>query len=432
MKGFVLLMSLFFFGFNALAQFVPKGDTLYRISDSVAGYNGINIGYVNSIKVVAEWRNGMLDGQYVSYYENGNVRAKGHYTANRRTGKWKVYDETGKNLIIINFNRFGTTSIRRVKSGGLSHVRFGKGTIHYHQPSMIVAGDTIIGEVNIRHGLKHGAQTERYRSGSLYAVAEYKNGLYYGPRRLYFPATKPAAEMEYNDEGPTGMWKFFDEDGGLKSMRDFNDQSEYSAQRLFIGDFDLLWAQRCIIYIDSSFFPSSLSYASNDTTLFSFANKLFVDAEINAYADPLLSKEHFPTHDNQQLLPTSIINGKLFPKGWMLMVDYFYNIQTTLMYHSIISLCPIAMNADSNKTNYGPWLYFPELRDKAVRSNNNEMSKLLKLLKTGGFQYLLLANENRNGLTLINEIGLNNNYRIPEQEHTLWLQSYGVNNPVCR
>lgn len=48
-------------------------------------------------------RNGLLHGQYVSYYSNGNKRAEGNFSDNNRTGKWIVYDSTGQKQVVRNY-----------------------------------------------------------------------------------------------------------------------------------------------------------------------------------------------------------------------------------------------------------------------------------------------------------------------------------------
>jgi antitoxin component YwqK of YwqJK toxin-antitoxin module len=40
----------------------------------------------------------MLNGTYISKYRNGKIREKGQYAANRRTGKWQYYNEAGQLL----------------------------------------------------------------------------------------------------------------------------------------------------------------------------------------------------------------------------------------------------------------------------------------------------------------------------------------------
>ena len=50
-------------------------------------------------KVVYELRDGRIHGTYQSYYPNGHQRALGEFENNYRTGKWIVWDSTGKKQI---------------------------------------------------------------------------------------------------------------------------------------------------------------------------------------------------------------------------------------------------------------------------------------------------------------------------------------------
>jgi len=36
------------------------------------------------------------EGEYITYYENGNIKEKGNYEKGFKTGRWKYYSETGK------------------------------------------------------------------------------------------------------------------------------------------------------------------------------------------------------------------------------------------------------------------------------------------------------------------------------------------------
>lgn len=42
---------------------------------------------------------GRIDGEYVSYYKNGNKKAEGLFENNYRTGKWTLWDSTGSILV---------------------------------------------------------------------------------------------------------------------------------------------------------------------------------------------------------------------------------------------------------------------------------------------------------------------------------------------
>ena len=44
------------------------------------------------------YKNGYLDGNLISYWENGNIHTKGKYKQNYRIGTWETFDRKG-NLI---------------------------------------------------------------------------------------------------------------------------------------------------------------------------------------------------------------------------------------------------------------------------------------------------------------------------------------------
>ncbi|HOV12333.1 MAG TPA: hypothetical protein PLL90_11290 [Bacteroidales bacterium] len=41
-------------------------------------------------------KNGLFDGTFISYYEDGNKKAEGKFFANQRKGHWKVWDQKGQ------------------------------------------------------------------------------------------------------------------------------------------------------------------------------------------------------------------------------------------------------------------------------------------------------------------------------------------------
>ena len=56
--------------------------------------------YYESGKIKQTWIsiNGKREGDFFNYYENGNVMTKGKYKHDVPTGKWKSFDENGKEI----------------------------------------------------------------------------------------------------------------------------------------------------------------------------------------------------------------------------------------------------------------------------------------------------------------------------------------------
>jgi Gliding motility associated protein GldN/MORN repeat variant len=58
---------------------------------------------INQVTCNVETSNNRLDGNYTSYYPNGQLKATGQFSKNNRVGIWEVYDEQGKLLIQRNY-----------------------------------------------------------------------------------------------------------------------------------------------------------------------------------------------------------------------------------------------------------------------------------------------------------------------------------------
>jgi len=45
------------------------------------------------------YKNGYLEGNLISYWENGNVHTRGQYKSNKRIGTWQTYNKSGKLIL---------------------------------------------------------------------------------------------------------------------------------------------------------------------------------------------------------------------------------------------------------------------------------------------------------------------------------------------
>ena len=50
-------------------------------------------------KMERNYKNGNLDGNLISYWENGIVHTRGQYKKNRRIGVWNTFDKKGKMVL---------------------------------------------------------------------------------------------------------------------------------------------------------------------------------------------------------------------------------------------------------------------------------------------------------------------------------------------
>jgi len=69
-------------------------------------YHGINrlFNRDNLIRLYT-YRNGILHGDYKSFYENGMIEIEGKYYNERETGKWRYYNEEGNQTYTLYYIR---------------------------------------------------------------------------------------------------------------------------------------------------------------------------------------------------------------------------------------------------------------------------------------------------------------------------------------
>lgn len=209
-RSFLLILLCVCVSFLARSQ----GFTLQTFHDR----NKKNLKEVYQVKDTI--RN-ILHGRYISYYLNGNIESKGHFTNNETTGVWEFFYETG------NLKMRGV--LRQNANFGLWEYFYESG-----QKSM---------EGNINGKNREGEWKSYYENGQVKEIGEYRENKRVGLWNFYFEDGVPKGEIDYTDdygtyteyyhsgkvlaEGPrmgnrnVGRWRFFAEDGTLQSEGEY-------------------------------------------------------------------------------------------------------------------------------------------------------------------------------------------------------------------
>ena len=69
------------------------------------GLNKIINAQTGRIKLVKHYKNGLVDGEIIYYWDNGQIRLKGQYKEMCRVGTWKNYDSNGDILLEEDCNK---------------------------------------------------------------------------------------------------------------------------------------------------------------------------------------------------------------------------------------------------------------------------------------------------------------------------------------
>ncbi|MCF8302400.1 MAG: hypothetical protein K9I94_03920 [Bacteroidales bacterium] len=136
--------------------------------------------------------NGKKNGSWVSYYQNGKIKARGTYDDNVKVGKWTYYYPNGQVEQTGRYNNKGKPD--------------GDWTWYYQSGN-------VLREESFYNGLKEGLMTEYSESGNVIIQGEYiagtKNGFWnynYGDHR---------EEGSYSNDLRSGEWKYFYPDSTL-------------------------------------------------------------------------------------------------------------------------------------------------------------------------------------------------------------------------
>jgi antitoxin component YwqK of YwqJK toxin-antitoxin module len=82
-------------------------EDIFYLDDEIKPYTGEAVIYFSNTEVVKEeltYKDGILCGEIVSYYPNGEIKRKGEYYMGRLTGKWECWYENGKKQYEVEYN----------------------------------------------------------------------------------------------------------------------------------------------------------------------------------------------------------------------------------------------------------------------------------------------------------------------------------------
>lgn len=208
-------------------------------------------------------------GRYISYYLNGNVESKGHFTNNETTGVWEFFYETGnlkmRGILRQNANygrwEYFYESGQKSMEGTINGKnRDGEWKMYYENGQVREIGEysnnkrvglwnsyfedgVLKGEID--YGDDFGTFTEYYHSGKILATGpkngtkqvghwrlfaedgtlesegDYQNGKRHGDWVNFFPGGQIASKGKYENDQPTGKWEYYFEDGKVSSSGEY-------------------------------------------------------------------------------------------------------------------------------------------------------------------------------------------------------------------
>jgi antitoxin component YwqK of YwqJK toxin-antitoxin module len=155
---------------------------------------------------------GVRDGVWKEFYNNGVLRGEGVYEKGVKVGVWKYYHPNGQLEQTGEFDKKGRL----------------KGTWVWYYPS-----GKVLREENYRSGLLDGLMTEYDEAGNIIAEGEYIEGLEEGPWVYQYGDFREEGSYSYGYRN--GYWKSFDSSGELLFEGEFIDNNP-NGKHLFYWD----------------------------------------------------------------------------------------------------------------------------------------------------------------------------------------------------
>lgn len=199
----------------------------------------------SGVKLLIE-RSDTSGDQMTQYYENGEVKAKGPYVNNKRTGHWTYYYETGvvkheggylgnnKNGDWTYYFEDGSTKAMAIydKGNGIYREYFIGGKIKMEGPIVRNHSEGVWtyyfpnGQVKSKglevSGVKSGYWEYYHENGELLSRGDYIDGKQMGNWIYYHDNGNVSSEGPFKDGFKDNHWKLYHRDGGFKGDVTFN------------------------------------------------------------------------------------------------------------------------------------------------------------------------------------------------------------------
>jgi len=88
---------------NKVTKYRSNGIKVVKYIIGDNDYDKTTVYYKNGrVKQERNYKNGLLNGNLISYWENGLIHTKGKYKESKRIGIWKTFSKKGKLLLSEN------------------------------------------------------------------------------------------------------------------------------------------------------------------------------------------------------------------------------------------------------------------------------------------------------------------------------------------
>ncbi|UII26410.1 toxin-antitoxin system YwqK family antitoxin [Fulvivirga maritima] len=169
------------------------------------------------------------NGQFIQYYDDGNVNQKGLVKNGYKVGLWEVFYQDGTKMQELEFVRPDLSKINQLfNDKGEQIVKDGEGDLRYFPTD-----EGALSSGHITKGLKDG-KWEIYTADALFLMEQnYDMGVLEGEITTYFTSQVPNSKGVFKNNKKTGDWVWYFENGMVESEVTFVDDKKHGEQKFY-------------------------------------------------------------------------------------------------------------------------------------------------------------------------------------------------------
>lgn len=156
--------------------------------------------------------NGKPDGYWKTYHENGRLKSEGNRKHFLLDSTWKFYDETGNKTLEINYKEGRKQGLRTTYQKDEVVVENFEQDIKQGYTLFYDGRMRLVKKIPFENGLENGQAWQYDSLGTITEMVTYKKGYITARERI---------NRRDSDGKPHGMWKWFYDNGSLKSEGSF-------------------------------------------------------------------------------------------------------------------------------------------------------------------------------------------------------------------
>ena len=77
------------------------------------GYHRVINQATGRLKILKHYKNGLLNGKIIYYWDNGQIRLQGQYIDTKRVGIWQSFNPEGKLIMEEDFNKLDNNQFKK-------------------------------------------------------------------------------------------------------------------------------------------------------------------------------------------------------------------------------------------------------------------------------------------------------------------------------